>query len=54
MPFNPTYSVPEDRRAYRLDGGSVGCLMLHGFMGSPARAAEQNARRLPQRLGGGS
>jgi carboxylesterase len=35
MPFEPDYFVPEDRRAYSIDAGSVGCLMLHGFMGSP-------------------
>lgn len=35
MPFEPDYFVPEDRRAYSFDAGSVGCLMLHGFMGSP-------------------
>jgi carboxylesterase len=36
MPFSPTYDVPEERRAYTLLAGSTGCLMLHGFMGSPA------------------
>lgn len=35
MPFQPDYDVPEDRRAYSLDAGPVGCLMLHGFLGSP-------------------
>ncbi|MGD2078906.1 MAG: alpha/beta fold hydrolase, partial [Chloroflexota bacterium] len=35
MPFSPTYDVPEDRQAYSLDAGPVGCLMLHGFLGSP-------------------
>jgi carboxylesterase len=35
MPFSPTYQVPENRRAYTLLAGPVGCLMLHGFMGSP-------------------
>lgn len=35
MPFQPTYQVPEDRRAYTLEAGPTGCLMLHGFMGSP-------------------
>ena len=35
MPFQPTYNVPEERRAYSLDAGPVGCLMLHGFLGSP-------------------
>jgi carboxylesterase len=36
MPFSPTYDVPEERRAYTMLAGPVGCLMLHGFMGSPA------------------
>lgn len=36
MPYSPTYDVPEERRAYTLSAGSTGCLMLHGFMGSPA------------------
>jgi carboxylesterase len=35
MPFEADYFVPEDRRAYSIDAGPVGCLMLHGFMGSP-------------------
>jgi carboxylesterase len=35
MPFEPDYFVPEDRRPYSFAGGSVGCLMLHGFLGSP-------------------
>ena len=35
MPFSPTYRVSEDRRAYSLHRGPVGCLILHGFMGSP-------------------
>ena len=35
MPFNPTYDVTEDRRAYTFEAGRTGCLMLHGFMGSP-------------------
>ncbi|MFZ0547472.1 MAG: alpha/beta fold hydrolase [Candidatus Promineifilaceae bacterium] len=35
MPFEPDYFVPEDRRAYSIDVGPVGVLMLHGFMGSP-------------------
>lgn len=41
MPFDPDYQVPETRRAYvmtpetPLPNGRVGCLMLHGFMGSP-------------------
>jgi carboxylesterase len=35
MPFQPEYEVRKDRRAYTLPGGRVGCLMLHGFMGSP-------------------
>lgn len=41
MPFTPTYPVPEERKPYTLiaepqnDNGRIGCLMLHGFMGSP-------------------
>lgn len=42
MPFEPQYRVPEERRAYTFiadqpvsGNGRVGCLMLHGFMGSP-------------------
>lgn len=35
MPFEANYFVPEDRRAYSIDAGPVGCLMLHGFLGSP-------------------
>lgn len=41
MPFKPDYQVPEERKPYTLiaeqDGGygRIGCLMLHGFMGSP-------------------
>jgi carboxylesterase len=35
MPFQPDYSVSEDRQAYTLNSGPVGALMLHGFMGSP-------------------
>ncbi|HEX6383937.1 MAG TPA: alpha/beta fold hydrolase [Anaerolineae bacterium] len=42
MPFQPTYPVPEERKPYLFHAapkhqrGRVGCLMLHGFMGSPA------------------
>jgi carboxylesterase len=35
MPFSPDYDVSEERRAYTFHAGPVGCLMLHGFMGSP-------------------
>jgi carboxylesterase len=35
MPFEPNYFVPEDRRPYSIEAGPVGCLMLHGFLGSP-------------------
>jgi carboxylesterase len=36
MPFAPSYEVPLERRAYTLRGnGRIGCLLLHGFMGSP-------------------
>ena len=35
MPFSPSYDVPDERRAYTMHAGPVGCLVLHGFMGSP-------------------
>jgi carboxylesterase len=35
MPFSPTYDVSEERQAYTMHAGPVGCLVLHGFMGSP-------------------
>ncbi|MCI0394381.1 MAG: alpha/beta fold hydrolase [Chloroflexi bacterium] len=35
MPFQPSYDVSEERQAYTMLAGPVGCLMLHGFMGSP-------------------
>jgi len=35
MPFQPTYDVPLERRPYTLIAGPVGCLVLHGYMGSP-------------------
>jgi carboxylesterase len=35
MPFQPDYPVTADRQAYTFEGGRVGALMLHGFMGSP-------------------
>ncbi len=35
MPYAPPYEVTEERRAYSFQSGSTGCLMLHGFMGSP-------------------
>lgn len=41
MPFTPDYEIPEERKSYTLlanqEGGGkrIGCLMLHGFMGSP-------------------
>jgi carboxylesterase len=41
MPFTPTYPVPDERKPYTLiaepgnGNGRIGCLMLHGFMGSP-------------------
>lgn len=35
MPFEPSYFVPPDRRSYAFQAGPVGCLMLHGFLGSP-------------------
>lgn len=36
MPFQPSYEVPESRHAYTFLSGRTGCLMLHGFLGSPA------------------
>jgi carboxylesterase len=42
MPFTPDYIVSEERQSYTLPAtnlgprnGRIGCLMLHGFMGSP-------------------
>ncbi len=35
MPFDPSYYVKPERRAYTLEAGPIGCLMLHGFMGAP-------------------
>jgi carboxylesterase len=35
MPFIPDYDIPDDRHPYNMPAGRVGCLMLHGFMGSP-------------------
>ncbi len=41
MPFQPDYPVPPERTPYTFtadpqpNGVRVGCLMLHGFMGSP-------------------
>ncbi|MBK9050698.1 MAG: alpha/beta fold hydrolase [Chloroflexi bacterium] len=35
MPFQPTYDVPLERRPYTMIAGPVGCLVLHGYMGSP-------------------
>jgi carboxylesterase len=40
MPFEPDYFVPAERESYSIEAastgaGSTGCLMLHGFMGSP-------------------
>jgi carboxylesterase len=41
MPFQPDYPVPPERTPYTFtaapqpNGTRVGCLMLHGFMGSP-------------------
>jgi carboxylesterase len=35
MPFQPDYEIPEDRHPYTFTVGRTGCLMLHGFMGSP-------------------
>lgn len=35
MPFQPAYHVPASRQAYTFLSGRVGCLILHGFLGSP-------------------
>lgn len=35
MPFKPNYEVKPERNAYTMKAGPVGCLMLHGFLGSP-------------------
>ncbi|MCL4869966.1 MAG: alpha/beta fold hydrolase [Anaerolineae bacterium] len=35
MPFQPTYDVPAERQPYTFMAGPVGCLVLHGYMGSP-------------------
>jgi carboxylesterase len=48
MPFVPSYTVTEERRAYTFLGGSVGCLILHGFMGSPI-SSRPLARYLSER-----
>jgi carboxylesterase len=46
MPFQPDYDVPKERRAYTFFGKSregwerIGCLMLHGFMGSPVSSRD--------------
>lgn len=53
MPFQPTYEVPEERQAYtfhaqlREGWGRIGCLMLHGFMGSPVSSRDMG-RHLAQ------
>ncbi len=36
MSFEPPYFVKPERRAYKIISGPVACLMLHGFLGSPA------------------
>ncbi len=51
MSFQPSYEVPEPRRAYTFlakndaekGNGRVGCLMLHGFMGSPVSSRDMAA-----------
>ena len=46
MPFQPAYEVPAERQAYtfhaqpREGWGRIGCLMLHGFMGSPSSSRD--------------
>lgn len=47
MPFTPTYPVADERRAYSFRAGRVGCLMLHGFLGSPT-SSRPMARFLSQ------
>jgi carboxylesterase len=48
MPFKPEYEVPEPRRAYtfistdRSEWEGIGCLMLHGYMGSPVSSLEMS------------
>jgi len=36
MSYEPPYFVKPERRAYTITSGPVVCLMLHGFLGSPA------------------
>lgn len=51
MPFQPNYPVPPERTPYtftatpQADGTRIGCLMLHGFLGSPT-----SSRPLAQHL----
>ena len=46
MPFQPDYDVPEERQAYTFFGEPregwerIGCLVLHGFMGSPVSSRD--------------
>lgn len=46
MPFQPDYDVPEERQAYTFLGKpregweGIGCLILHGFMGSPVSSRD--------------
>lgn len=46
MPFKPDYKVPQRRQAYTFFGEpregweGIGCLMLHGFMGSPVSSRD--------------
>lgn len=46
MPFQPNYKVPKERQAYTFMGEpregweGIGCLMLHGFMGSPVSSRD--------------
>ena len=35
MPYQPRSDIPPHRQAFSLWRGEVGCLLLHGFMGSP-------------------
>jgi carboxylesterase len=46
MPFQPEYEVPEERQSYTFFGKPregwerIGCLVLHGFMGSPVSSRD--------------
>lgn len=54
MPFQPEYKVPLERQAYTFMGEPregwerIGCLMLHGFMGSPVSSRDM-AKHIAQK-----